>query len=404
MEVLLQPPVSQVKVTVDPLAKGNPPANGEEFIAMFLLMAERLGVAHLLDEAFNRTTPYPPQDDKDPRRVLAQKLADFRKKAGEPVVKIEGAEEVKDEPGLSELGADAIYFVDPIKAVDQKLQSCTESTGNRRKRFELWSIMSKAIQGNHPDCVSMCVRGDIHGLYKQVCRVVRQNYPLHNLDVLSSIHSLRMRPRLGAHQAFVQEMVKLTTAAQRMKDKKEVDVISVIPTAIMCAMRNDGRFTTSVDNLQRMSPPPTYEMVMDAIQINVLNMKEGAGSSRSNPIHALAAGRQKPDWLPADLPYGVCAIWWETGKCKYDQGCRFAHTRQRGETGQTGHGPNPPGGPRRSREKCPVCDSVGHAIDMCSKFREYKRASRENAKLTAQIAEMAGVQAVAIKAMAAQQE
>ena len=51
-----------------------------------------------------------------------------------------------------------------------------------------------------------------------------------------------------------------------------------------------------------------------------------------------------------------------------------------------------------------MCDGVGHAIDMCSKFREYKRASRENAKLTAQIAEMAGVQAVAIKAMAAQQE
>ena len=229
-----------------------------------------------------------------------------------------------------------------------------------------------------------------------------QNYPLHNLDVLSSIHSLRMRPRLGAHQAFVQEMVRLTTAAQRMKDKREADVISIIPTAIMCAMRNDGRFTTSVDNLQRMSPPPTYEMVMDAIQVNVLNMKEGAGSSRSNPIHALAAGR--PDWLPTDLPYGVCATWWETGKCKYGQQCRYTH-RRRGEAEQTGSGSNPPGGPKtRAREKCPVCDGYGHAIDMCSKFKEYKKASRENAKLTAQIAEMAGVQAVAIKAMAVRQE
>ena len=307
-------------LTVEALAKGYPPPNGQQFIAEFERVAEYLHCSHLLHEAaFNKTTFCMPQDD--PRSILAERLR-VTKADKSTGVQLESDEEQK----VSLTGTQEIYFEDPIKVVEEG-KSVAESREARRKRIDLWTIMSRAVQGNHPSCVDRCVRMDIHCLYKQVCRVVRRSYPLHNLGILSSIHDVSMRPKIGDYLTFVRQMVALKAEAQTMKNKGEADIISIIPTAIICAMRNDGQFRASVDHLQMMSPPPTYEVVMETLQVDIINKREVA---ETGSVVATIDGPARP-WLalPEDLPKGVCANWWRTGRCRYDTMCKFTHGRIR---------------------------------------------------------------------------
>ena len=90
---------------------------------------------------------------------------------------------------------------------------------------------------------------------------------------------------------------------------------------------------------------------------------------------------------------GRCSFFDRHGECKFEHVDNPANAKTTKTTGG-----------QARKEKCPVCGGRGHAIDMCSKFRAYKKAGEENAKLNARIAEMAVAQTAALKAMAANVE
>ena len=98
-------------LTVEALAKGYPPPNGQQFIAEFERVAEYLRCSHLLHEAFNKTTFCMPQDD--PRSILAEKLR--ATKADNST----GMQLESDEPKVSLKSTQQIYFEDPIKVVEE---------------------------------------------------------------------------------------------------------------------------------------------------------------------------------------------------------------------------------------------------------------------------------------------
>ena len=178
--------------------------------------------------------------------------------------KIESEDEEEKMGVLGDLAPSLVYFVDPIKEAKGEA-SITESQADRKKRMMLYTLMEKAIKGNHPDCVSMCVRGDVYGLFTQVCQIVRQNYPQHNFDVLLAVAAVSNQTAIGAYQPFLEKIMSLVAKAKVIQKKGQGDLLPFIATAVINAMRKDGRFLAAVDNLETMVPPPSYETVLASL-------------------------------------------------------------------------------------------------------------------------------------------
>jgi len=321
-----------------------------------LRLLDMLGVPFLRYNEFNEVTMK--RGDDDEVTLLKKKIAkmNVEKKSKdpnfEPDLVVGDIGFVTTDP-LAVNALDDVYYLNPVT------DEC-EDTKRRTSRIVAWTWLVTCLV-NHKHLLESVTQYAISRLLS----LLKLSFCTGGAQVaLKSVRDM-CSMELGSQgwSGLCPKIATIAAAQARVTDVNYKLPPALLPAFILSALDEDGRYAIVVSDLRKEEANGkllTVEGVVAAVSKTAVHagtdgIRASAAAVRPNRKHGNHDGR-----VPDGLELGQCFNWFEDGKCRFGERCRFSHDADAPRARE-----DPRKRPRQRGQGCLECGDKSHGFSAC---------------------------------------